>query len=112
MDNKKRNLDGVYFRVERDGKFDNVCFSDLTLEEMEIVLNEKTEEWLRSLCKILVARMVYIYGSLDMNFSYAALEEIDNVVNHGDAPWLQKACITFGEIVRKMGDQFDIAIDD
>lgn len=26
----QRNLDGVYFRVERDGKWQNICFSDLT----------------------------------------------------------------------------------
>ena len=29
-----RNLDGVYFRVQRDGKWGNTCFSDLTQEEM------------------------------------------------------------------------------
>ena len=26
----KRNLDGCYFRVERDGKWTNLCFSDMT----------------------------------------------------------------------------------
>ena len=31
----KRNLDGIYFRVQRDGKWGNTCFSDLTQEEME-----------------------------------------------------------------------------
>ena len=30
-----RNLDGIYFRVQRDGKWENACFSDLTQEEME-----------------------------------------------------------------------------
>lgn len=25
-----RNMDGVYFRVKRDGKYEPVCFSDLT----------------------------------------------------------------------------------
>lgn len=30
-----RELCGVYFRVERDGKWQNVCFSDMTDEEME-----------------------------------------------------------------------------
>ena len=30
-----RNLDGCYFRIERNGKYENVCFSDLTEEEQE-----------------------------------------------------------------------------
>lgn len=28
-----RNLDGYYFRVKRDGKWDNICWSDMTDEE-------------------------------------------------------------------------------
>ena len=46
----KRNLDGVYFRVLRDGKWDNICFSDLTQEEMETVMEGRDEDWLKSLC--------------------------------------------------------------
>ena len=37
----QRNLDGVYFRMERDGKWTNVCFSDLTEEEMDKVMKER-----------------------------------------------------------------------
>ena len=48
-----RNLDGVYFRVKREEKYDNVCFSDLTEEEMDFVLKGRDEEWLRNMCKIL-----------------------------------------------------------
>lgn len=48
-----RNLDGIYFRVKRDGKWDNVCFSDLTDEEMDAVLEGRDVEWLKSVCKIL-----------------------------------------------------------
>ena len=46
----KRNLDGVYFRVLRDGKWDNICFSDLTQEEMETVMEGRDGDWLKSLC--------------------------------------------------------------
>lgn len=46
----KRNLDGVYFKVYRDGKWDNVCFSDLTQEEMENVMKNRDVDWLKSLC--------------------------------------------------------------
>lgn len=45
----QRNLDGVYFRVCRDGKWCNVCFSDLTQPEREEVTANRSAEWLRSL---------------------------------------------------------------
>ena len=35
------NLDGIYFRVERDGKWQSLCISDLTPEE----LKEVTKDW-------------------------------------------------------------------
>lgn len=48
-----RKLDGVFFRVNRNGKWQSVCFSDLTDAEMDEVLEVKNREWLKSLCKIL-----------------------------------------------------------
>jgi hypothetical protein len=45
-----RNLEGVYFRVKRIDTWENVCFSDLTEDEMKSVLAEKSSEWLISLC--------------------------------------------------------------
>ena len=45
-----RHLDDVYFRVERDGRYEPVCFSDLTKEEMEKVLENHTKEWIKNLC--------------------------------------------------------------
>ena len=44
-----RNLDGIYFRVQRDGKWGNACFSDLTQEEMERVMENRDVDWL-NLC--------------------------------------------------------------
>lgn len=29
----KYNMDGLFVRIERDGHFENVCFSDMTPEE-------------------------------------------------------------------------------
>ncbi len=46
----KRNLDGIYFRVKRDEKWDNVCFSDLTQDEMENVMKNRDIDWLKSMC--------------------------------------------------------------
>ena len=35
----RRNLDGIYFRVEREGKWCNVCLSDMTTEERKKCLD-------------------------------------------------------------------------
>ena len=35
------NLDGIYFRVERGGKWQSLCVSDLTPEELKSV----TKDW-------------------------------------------------------------------
>lgn len=36
----ERELDGVYFRVERNGSFKNICFSDLTADEQRTVISK------------------------------------------------------------------------
>ena len=46
---KVRNLDGVFFRVERDGKFQNICFSDLTQEEIESLTSDRDKDWWKTL---------------------------------------------------------------
>lgn len=38
MTKTQRNLDGVYFRVERDGRWENVCYSDMTPDERREVI--------------------------------------------------------------------------
>jgi len=61
-----RNLDGVYFRVERSGAWENVCFSDLSENEMDTVLAGKDTKWLISLCKILGTKIKYIGNQFDI----------------------------------------------
>lgn len=46
----RRELDGIYFRVERDGKWENICFSDLTDNEQLNVLYKKDNDWLKTMC--------------------------------------------------------------
>lgn len=61
-----RKLDGVFFRVNRNGKWQSVCFSDLTDAEMDEVLEAKSREWIKSLCKILGKTMKQIGDKLDI----------------------------------------------
>lgn len=44
-----RELDGCYFRVKRDGKYEPICFSDLTKEERDTILEGRDAQWLKSL---------------------------------------------------------------
>mgnify|MGYP000243585563 FL=1 len=48
-----RNLDGVYYRVVRDGKHVNRCFSDLSEAEQDGIMAEYNAEQLRRLCRYL-----------------------------------------------------------
>lgn len=66
---KPRNLDGVYFRVERDGRWQNVCYSDMTAEERDRMAKtraasstpEQQATWWRSLAD-LMADQLYDMG--------------------------------------------------
>lgn len=58
----KRNLDGVYFRIGTD----NICFSDLSKEQMEEVLENRSEDWLKSMCIILGQTIREIGDELDL----------------------------------------------
>ena len=61
-----RNLDGVYFRVQRDDKWQNICFSDLTADEREEIGKDRSLEWWKSLAFILADRLKEIGDELDI----------------------------------------------
>ena len=65
-----RELDGVYFRIERDGKWQNICFSDLTKEERDKVTANRSEEWLRSLAYHLAGCLQEIGEQFDIARGY------------------------------------------
>lgn len=69
---EKRDLDGCYFRVERDGKWENICFSDLTEAERGKVMAGKGIPWLISLVEHLAGQLRKIGDALDI---YASEEE-------------------------------------
>ncbi len=59
----ERGLDGMYFRVERNGEHKDICFTDLTNEEREIILNSFDKEALIRTC-LLLADTVRAVGDL------------------------------------------------
>jgi len=61
-----RKLDGVYFRVKRNDKWENVCISDMTDDERKEALKTKNEEFLRKLVDILANTIHDIGEQLDL----------------------------------------------
>jgi len=65
MSKKQRNLDGIYFRVQRDGKWQNVCYSDMEQRERNDIARKKIEnstpaeqaQWWRSMADILADQL-------------------------------------------------------
>lgn len=43
----RRDLDGCFFRVQRDGKWLSLCWTDLTAEERESFMKDKDAYWLK-----------------------------------------------------------------
>ena len=61
-----RNLYGIYFRVERDGKWQNLCFSDLTEDEQRKVLKDKSQDFILQLTLILAKRLREVGDKFDL----------------------------------------------
>lgn len=58
----RRNLDGIYFRIGTE----NICFSDLTEDQMYQVMNNKSDAWLKSLAVKLAFTIKDIGEALDI----------------------------------------------
>lgn len=71
----KRDLEGVYFRIKRDEHYQAVCFSDLTKEERETVLEGKNIEWIKNLAYRL-AEVIHLIGDeFDIIYQYNNQED-------------------------------------
>lgn len=65
-----RGLDGIYFRVERNGKWQSICMSDLTEEEFDKVMENKNRNFAVSCCKILAKKLREIGNQFDIVSEY------------------------------------------
>jgi hypothetical protein len=61
-----RNLDGIYFRVKRNNKYENVCFSDLTETERDEICKDRPAEWFKSVAYHLAERLQAIGDVFDI----------------------------------------------
>ena len=68
-----RELDGIYYRVERDGKWCNRCFTDLTTDEQEEMIKKYDAEGLKRMV-MLLAKILRDIGD---TFNIVAKDEDD-----------------------------------
>ena len=87
MNTTTYNLDGIYFRVERDGKWQSLCVSDLTPEELKLV----TKDWD---CNQLTIVAKELSCTLKGLFDYPSV--------HSDKASLLRAIADIGAVMRGM----------
>lgn len=66
---KERGLDSMYFRVERDGKWRDLCFTDLTSEEQKNALESFDKEALIRTCLILADTVRAVGDLYNLSFT-------------------------------------------
>lgn len=66
-----RNLDRIYLRIKRNGKYQAVCLSDMTREELEENLNPERGEWLKGA----VIHLALTLHAIGDKFCIAAITE-------------------------------------
>ena len=57
INNMDRKLDGIYFRVKRNGEYKNICFSDLTKTERDEICKDRPAEWYKAVAYHLADRL-------------------------------------------------------
>ena len=60
------NLDGVYFRIERNNKWESVCYSDMTQEERDNATKNKSPEFWKALANHLANKIKEIGDEFDL----------------------------------------------
>lgn len=66
----ERKLDGVFFRVRRNGKWNNICFSDMTHDERKEVIGSRTTEWWMALAGMMADDLRAVGDQFDIKRAY------------------------------------------
>ena len=70
-----RGLDGIYFRVERNGEWQSICMSDLTEEEFDKVMEKRNRQFAVSCCKVLARKLKEIGDEFNLISDYELGED-------------------------------------
>lgn len=106
---EKRDLDGVYFRVMRDGNGADLCWTDLIWEErIEIARKNNNQSWL--------IRMIHILNDVAWQIETAYPEiHIEPIRflqgKENSKRWLRNALFKITAEIRMRADEYDIAVE-
>lgn len=113
MEKAQRNLDSYYFRVNRDGKWRNICFSDLTDEERNQVGLNKSAEWWKSFGIGLSDRIRNISDQIGLNVNWDYLDELwakEMPDTEHTKNAYREFTLEMGAILQDMGETFNIRL--
>ena len=104
---KRRHLDSIYFRVMRDGRAINICWTDLDLEDMvEFMGKHNNEAWLIDMIQQM-NELAYLMGDL------SPLARVQPVAipagKQVSLTWLRNALVRITAEIRMVAEECDIA---
>lgn len=105
----KRDLDNVYFRVMRDGKETDLCWTDIIWEErIEIARKNNTEGWL--------IRMIQLMNDVARNVNDVCPgASIDTItLREGKAnkkSWLRNALFRLTAEIRMVAEEYNVVAE-
>lgn len=91
----ERELTGIYFRVKRDDKYENIDFTDLTFEEQNDILNDENKDmkFYERMFNLLQDELSNLINSLDL---------LD------DEDFIKVMILSTANQIKIAGDMFDI----
>ena len=101
----KRNLDGVYFRVKRGDRYESICFTDLTPDEAKMIMEDKSDEWLNSLCEILFE---VLYEMLKLIPDYKFTSIVEEIAEAAKEVGIYYRVHTIRSAIISIGELYDI----
>ena len=102
----KRNLDGVYFRVMRDGSPVNMCWTDLDWQDkVDMMIKHNDESWLIRM----IERMNDVAENINEVMPIAELHRVDFPTNGQlTMEWLRTALVRITADIRLAADEYGI----
>lgn len=99
-----RELDDIFFRVQRGERFVNLCFSDLDLAQMHEVLAGRDVRFLNRLCAHLVDRLEDWGGAAGYDLLVGDLRQ-QLAVAIQETDYMTTLAIGLGQLLRRSGDR-------
>ena len=105
----KRNLDGVYFRVMRDGAWQNICWTDLVWEDrIEFMRKHNDEGWLIRMIEI----MNGIAREIKIQMPMARICEVRLPQGKVTKRWLRNSLVKLTAEIRIAAEEYDIKCEE